>query len=198
MMKKWIISYQYWSIVFCPRELSEDIPQDWEVTDADSLAETWSTFTQGGHNIWVWTESMLDVAKFILSRHIYVKAAGGVVTNEDGEALLIYRNQHWDLPKGMMEPGETPSQCAIREVAEETGIMVDSINKLLLESFHVYNLYGGWHLKRTYWFEMNGRKQDTTPQTEEGITQCSWCDKQHRKQCLSESYAMMKLIDGML
>lgn len=29
---------------------------------------------------------------------------------------------HWDLPGGLMEPGESPATCAIREVAEETAI----------------------------------------------------------------------------
>lgn len=28
----------------------------------------------------------------------------------------------WGLPKGGVEPGETPAQAAIREIAEETGI----------------------------------------------------------------------------
>lgn len=28
----------------------------------------------------------------------------------------------WSLPKGHIEPGETPEQTAVREVAEETGI----------------------------------------------------------------------------
>lgn len=34
--------------------------------------------------------------------------------------LRAYRN--WDFPKGLCEPGETPLDAAMREVAEETGI----------------------------------------------------------------------------
>ena len=34
--------------------------------------------------------------------------------------LRIYRT--WDFPKGGLDPGETPLQGAIREVAEETGL----------------------------------------------------------------------------
>ena len=34
--------------------------------------------------------------------------------------LRAYRN--WDFPKGLREPGETPLEAAVREVAEETGI----------------------------------------------------------------------------
>lgn len=34
--------------------------------------------------------------------------------------LRAYRN--WDFPKGGLEPGEEPLDCARREVAEETGL----------------------------------------------------------------------------
>ncbi|MEK6816759.1 MAG: NUDIX domain-containing protein, partial [Nanoarchaeota archaeon] len=36
--------------------------------------------------------------------------------------LLHYDAGHWDLPKGMIEPGETELKCARREIGEETGI----------------------------------------------------------------------------
>ena len=37
----------------------------------------------------------------------YVEAAGGVVSNEHGESLMIYRNNRWDLPKGHLDMGES-------------------------------------------------------------------------------------------
>lgn len=36
----------------------------------------------------------------------------------------------WSLPKGHIEPGETPEQTAVREVAEETGIRGEVVNEL--------------------------------------------------------------------
>lgn len=36
--------------------------------------------------------------------------------------LLLKAYDYWDFPKGMVEPGETPLQAAIREVEEETTI----------------------------------------------------------------------------
>lgn len=36
--------------------------------------------------------------------------------------LLLRAYNYWDFPKGIVEPGETPLQAAIREVQEETGI----------------------------------------------------------------------------
>lgn len=50
-------------------------------------------------------------------------SAGAVVVRGDGEDtrfLLLRAFNHWDFPKGMVEPGELPLDAALREVAEET------------------------------------------------------------------------------
>jgi ADP-ribose pyrophosphatase YjhB (NUDIX family) len=55
-----------------------------------------------------------------------VPAATAIVTNEKGQILLERRrdNEHWGLPGGIMEIGETIGQTIIREVKEETGLDV--------------------------------------------------------------------------
>ncbi|WP_243796009.1 NUDIX hydrolase [Saccharopolyspora gloriosae] len=56
-------------------------------------------------------------------------SAGGLVVAEaERLAAIIGRSDRrgrllWSLPKGHIEPGETPEQTAVREVAEETGII---------------------------------------------------------------------------
>jgi 8-oxo-dGTP diphosphatase len=56
-----------------------------------------------------------------------VRAAGGAVLragpDRQVEVLLVHRPGHrdWTLPKGKIESGETDEDCALREVAEETG-----------------------------------------------------------------------------
>ena len=56
-----------------------------------------------------------------------VKAAGGVVCREgssgETEIVVVHRPAYddWTLPKGKVDPDETPEECALREVKEETG-----------------------------------------------------------------------------
>jgi len=48
--------------------------------------------------------------------------AGGVVIRGDRVLLIFKRlNGEWRLPKGRINPGETPLVAALREVSEETG-----------------------------------------------------------------------------
>jgi len=51
-------------------------------------------------------------------------AAGALFTDEHDRILLVqpaYKD-HWDIPGGYVEPGESPLRACIREVAEELGI----------------------------------------------------------------------------
>lgn len=38
--------------------------------------------------------------------------------------------EHWVLPKGHIEPGETPEEAACREIREETGVVAEIITPL--------------------------------------------------------------------
>ena len=70
--------------------------------------------------------------------------------------LLIFRRGHWDLPKGKIDPGETPEQAAIREVQEETGLRELTLGPALPASFHTYRDQQDRRvLKQTYWYLMD-------------------------------------------
>jgi putative (di)nucleoside polyphosphate hydrolase len=54
-------------------------------------------------------------------------SCGVVILNPGRELLLCHvtGQNHWDLPKGGIDPGETPLQAALRETREEAGLQLD-------------------------------------------------------------------------
>ncbi|WP_113929126.1 NUDIX domain-containing protein [Bacillus sp. P14.5] len=60
---------------------------------------------------------------------IYSLSAGAVVLNDDGEILLIKGPKRgWEFPGGIIERGETIADGIIREVKEESGIVMEITN----------------------------------------------------------------------
>jgi 8-oxo-dGTP diphosphatase len=65
-----------------------------------------------------------------------IRAAGGVVCrvgpSDETEIAIIHRPVYddWTLPKGKVEPDETPEDCALREVREETGFKCELVRPL--------------------------------------------------------------------
>jgi 8-oxo-dGTP pyrophosphatase MutT (NUDIX family) len=50
----------------------------------------------------------------------------GVIVTDGARILLGHatRSPRWDIPKGLAEPGESHAAAAVRELAEETGLVV--------------------------------------------------------------------------
>jgi len=117
---------------------------------------------------------------FILfyTRMRIMAAAGGVVINENNEALFIFRRGRWDLPKGKIDNEETEEEAALREVTEETGLQKISLGQRLSSTYHVYTIGSEWILKETHWFIMKASiDEKLVPQAEEGITEIKWVAK---------------------
>ncbi|MBI3103526.1 NUDIX hydrolase [Candidatus Daviesbacteria bacterium] len=59
-------------------------------------------------------------------------SAGGIVFNEAGQVLLTKhsQNHHWSFPKGLIDPGQTSEQAALREVKEEGGVEAQILGKV--------------------------------------------------------------------
>src|SRR3954454_3517689 len=60
-------------------------------------------------------------------QHIHSVSVAGVVVDDAGRVLVIQRrdNGRWEAPGGILERDETFEEGVIREVAEETGMMVE-------------------------------------------------------------------------
>ena len=130
---------------------------------------------------------------FIKSRFTVIKAAGGIVVKDD-KALFIFRLGKWDLPKGKFDKGETPAQCALREVEEECGIKV-KLGPKIINTWHTYTQDRKSILKKTYWYVMESTNDSgMKPQKEEGIVDIRWMGHQEAKTALINSYPSMRYL----
>ena len=96
-----------------------------------------------------------------------------------GQALLIRKHGQWDIPKGKKKKREEPERCALREVAEETGLdkgMLSIRGQLCRSSYITY--YASKPVNKTVdWFLMDyaGSLEDRlTPDLGENIDLCMW------------------------
>jgi 8-oxo-dGTP pyrophosphatase MutT (NUDIX family) len=138
-------------------------------------------------------DSMIEhyIERFV-SEFKYVEAAGGLVENERGETLMIYCYKHWDLPKGHIDEGERAEECAVREVAEETGVEGAKIVRFLCNTLHAYGVYGVWELKQTSWYHLTAKSCPTKPQKEEDIAVAKWCTKEELELNLQSTYPTIR------
>ncbi len=79
------------------------------------------------------------IRKYVGHQKIILNAAGGIIV-KDNKILLQKRsdNNAWGLPGGMLEVNETYLEAAIREIKEETGLIVKPVNYLGI--YHNHNM----------------------------------------------------------
>ena len=105
-------------------------------------------------------------------------AAGGLVLS-GGHALLIRKHRLWDLPKGKLSEDEAPEHCAVREIAEETGLnpCLLSIRSPLCRSSYISYYSFGPVNKTVDWFLLDyagNLADELTPELSEDIDLCQW------------------------
>ncbi|MEZ4910194.1 MAG: NUDIX domain-containing protein [Saprospiraceae bacterium] len=117
-----------------------------------------------------------DVLKSdFLSHFTVIEAGGGLVRNEVGEYLFIFRRGSWDLPKGKIEPKETKKEATLREIEEETGIKKMTILYKLGITRHTYRSNVGKRvIKKSHWYLIETKKQTPKPQISEDIQKAEW------------------------
>lgn len=74
---------------------------------------------------------------------LLLPGVAAVVLNQDNQLLLQEKHEEaWSLPAGLIEPNESPANAVIREVREETGLVVTPDR--------VLGVFGGSSFRYTY------------------------------------------------
>jgi 8-oxo-dGTP pyrophosphatase MutT (NUDIX family) len=120
-------------------------------------------------------EDLDALKKAFFRKFKLIQTGGGLVRNDVGDYLFIFRRNKWDLPKGKLDEGETIEECAVREINEETGLVNLSIEKHLVNTYHTYDENGKHILKENIWYLVQATgEQHPAPQLEEQITEIKW------------------------
>ncbi|WP_430897280.1 MULTISPECIES: NUDIX hydrolase [unclassified Paraflavitalea] len=134
-----------------------------------------------------------DLKAALWKRFEIIKAGGGLVFNEDGKVLMMFRRGKWDLPKGKLDEGESIEECAVREIEEETGLKELVREKFITTTYHHYSFKGKEILKESYWYEVRTNfKGSLVPQLEEDITEVKWVAITELDNYLENTYASIR------
>ncbi|WP_349317222.1 NUDIX hydrolase [Chitinophaga sp. MM2321] len=158
--------------------------------DAEKIEKILQKLEEGKKEAVVFiTADVKQLFKKISLHFTVLVAAGGLITNPAGEILIMFRRGKWDLPKGKQDPGEDLETCAVREVAEETGLHNITLQHKITETFHYYPLKNKKVLKHTYWYRMQFTGNELTiPQIEEDIQDIQWIKPENADKYLKYSY----------
>ena len=125
------------------------------------------------------------------------ESAGGVVFRmvEHAPMYLVIRDSYrnWGFPKGHLEIDECPSQAAVREVQEETGLANVTLHTEIDTIDWFFRFRGKLIHKICHFFLMETECPITMPQRAEGITACRWVRFDEAKTMLAYENARMVL-----
>jgi ADP-ribose pyrophosphatase YjhB (NUDIX family) len=101
------------------------------------------------------------------------KPSAGVLLVRDGRLLLGRRaiEPHfglWDIPGGFLNPWEHPAEAATREVAEETGLTVHSLDLLTI----VHDTYGDAHYVLNFYYLAQVEPGEPAP--DDDVSELQW------------------------
>ena len=181
------------SLTFAPEDYTPKAGET-QLTESEVTSANLDNLFDSCNSIVITTADWNAAFRRFASRFVAVEAAGGIVENELGEMLLIYRRERWDLPKGHIDAGEDALSAAIREIAEETGVVGLNFVAQIGNTLHAYNVYGKWELKLTHWFAFSCHSSSTTPQTDEDIVLAVWADREKTIECMTNSYPTIREI----
>ncbi len=121
--------------------------------------------------------------------HRYSVSVAAAVVREDGKFLAIKRrdNGRWELPGGVLEPGETASAGVVREVEEETGLLVEAVRLTGVYQNMARDILALVFLAR----QVSGN-----PRTSDESVQVDWLTTDQVRARMTEAYAV-RLLDAL-
>jgi len=106
-----------------------------------------------------------------------VPACGILAIDDLGRVLLQRRRDtgQWAIPMGKQELGETPSQCAIRETQEETGVLTEitGILGVYSDPGHIV-AYTDGEIRQEWELILLGRPVSGTPAVNDEASDVRW------------------------
>jgi 8-oxo-dGTP pyrophosphatase MutT (NUDIX family) len=107
-----------------------------------------------------------------------VPSVNVVVTNDDGDILLIRRtdNNNWALPGGAMDLGESAAQAAVRETEEETGITpeITGLVGIYTDPRHVIHYTSNDEVRQEFSIVLTGRPVSGRPTPSDESSEVRW------------------------
>ena len=103
-----------------------------------------------------------------MSNFFDIETTLSFLLRNDSELLLTYKKRgfgtgKWNAPGGKIRPGESPADSAIREIKEETGIVVNNLESLGFIEFVWPEAKSGYNTRCHIFFikEYNGEVQES-------------------------------------
>lgn len=113
-------------------------------------------------------------------------SAGGVAYRREKSGIQVAlicvgEKARWQLPKGLVEPGEEPAETALREVREEAGIETDLLAPIDVIEYWYVGYKNGQRVryhKFVHFFLLRYLRGDVTDHDHE-VDEARWVDLAH-------------------
>jgi len=99
---------------------------------------------------------VLDLRASLGHQPLPLPSVTAVVFDDAGRVLLVRRadNDRWALVTGCLEPGEQPAAGALREVEEETGVLIETERIVSVSALPLASCPNG---DQVYWLDVTFR-----------------------------------------
>ena len=114
---------------------------------------------------------------------VFQRGASGI----EVALISVGKPERWQLPKGIVDPGETPEVTAVREVREETGVTARIVQKIdTIEYWYVGNKTGQRvRFHKFVHFYLLAYESGDMGQHDWEVNEARWVDLQAAKELLS-------------